>query len=190
MPSNTPRSLSGLKILVVDDEETVAGLIQSMLTRLGYRVTTKVSSLEAFDAFKADPYAFDILMTDMAMPEMTAPEGFKACQVTDVGGIDDKSFNATAWKGVQDAMADFGIEGAYLESQQQTDYEKNIKAFIDEGCNIIVTVGFLLGDATAVAGEGNPDYSRCGEACRMSGHHSIRMGQSGSRLIPGIRVSR
>ncbi len=64
---------------------------------------------------------------------------FKACQVTDVGGIDDKSFNATAWKGVEDAMAEFGIEGKYLESQQQTDYEKNINAFIQEGCNLIIT---------------------------------------------------
>ena len=92
-------------------------------------------------------------------PAATEPPeaAFKACQVTDVGGIDDRSFNATAWKGVQDAMADFGIEGAYLESQQQTDYEKNIKAFVDEGCNIIVTVGFLLGEATQAAGEANPD---------------------------------
>ena len=93
-------------------------------------------------------------------PAPTAPPAeakFKACQVTDVGGIDDKSFNATAWKGVQDAMAAFGIDGKYLESQQQTDYEKNIKAFVDEGCNIIVTVGFLLGDATKAAAEANPD---------------------------------
>jgi len=82
---------------------------------------------------------------------------FKACQVTDVGGIDDKSFNATAWKGVQDAMDQLGIEGKYLESQQQTDYEKNINAFIEEDCDIIITVGFLLGDATAAAAEANPD---------------------------------
>jgi basic membrane protein A len=81
----------------------------------------------------------------------------KVCQVTDTGGIDDKSFNATAWKGVQDAMDTYGIEGSYLESQQQTDYERNINAFIEEGCDLIVTVGFLLGDATAAAAEGNPD---------------------------------
>lgn len=84
-------------------------------------------------------------------------EAFKACQVTDVGGIDDKSFNATAYKGMQDAEAELGIEIAYLESQQQTDYERNINAFIDEGCDIIITVGFLLGDATAAAAEANPD---------------------------------
>jgi len=91
--------------------------------------------------------------------EPTAPPpaeaAFKACQVTDTGGIDDKSFNATAWKGITDAMTELGIEGKYLESQQQTDYEKNIKAFIDEGCNIIITVGFLLGDATKAAAEAN-----------------------------------
>lgn len=81
----------------------------------------------------------------------------KVCQVTDTGGIDDKSFNATAWKGVQDAVAQLGIEGKYLESQQQTDYERNINAFIEEGCDLIITVGFLLGDATAAAAEANPD---------------------------------
>jgi basic membrane protein A len=83
--------------------------------------------------------------------------GAKACEVTDVGGIDDKSFNATAWKGAQDAEAELDVEAKYLESQQQTDYEKNINAFIEEGCDIIITVGFLLGDATAAAAEANPD---------------------------------
>jgi basic membrane protein A and related proteins len=82
---------------------------------------------------------------------------FKACQVTDTGGIDDKSFNTTAWKGVQDAMKQFGINGDYLESARQTDYEKNINAFLDEKCNIIITVGFLLGDATKAAAEKNPN---------------------------------
>ncbi|MBE9524735.1 MAG: BMP family ABC transporter substrate-binding protein [Chloroflexi bacterium] len=86
-------------------------------------------------------------------------EAFKVCQVTDVGGIDDKSFNATAWKGVQDAEAALGVEGKYLESQQQTDYEVNINAFVEEGCDLIISIGFLLGDATAAAAEANPDQS-------------------------------
>ena len=77
--------------------------------------------------------------------------------MTDTGGIDDKSFNATAWKGVQDAIAEFGIEGKYLESQAQTDYEKNLNAFVQEGCDIIIPVGFLLADATKAAAETNPD---------------------------------
>ncbi len=81
----------------------------------------------------------------------------KICQVTDVGGIDDKSFNATAWKGVEDAIADYGVTGKYLESQQQTDYEKNLNAFLGEDCDLIISVGFLLADATAAAAEANPD---------------------------------
>jgi len=86
-----------------------------------------------------------------------AEAALKVCQVTDTGGIDDKSFNATAWKGVEDAMAQLGVEGKYLESQQQTDYERNIDAFIDDGCDLIVTVGFLLGDATKAMAEANPE---------------------------------
>lgn len=82
---------------------------------------------------------------------------FKACQVSDTGGIDDKSFNQDAYLGVQNAIIDFGIEGKFLESQQQTDYEVNINAFIDEGCDFIITVGFLMADATEAAAAANPD---------------------------------
>src|SRR4030042_3354788 len=54
-------------------------------------------------------------------------------------------------------MKEYNIEAKYLESQQQTDYEKNINAFIDEKCDIIITVGFLLGDGTKAAAEKNPE---------------------------------
>lgn len=92
-----------------------------------------------------------------ATPEPETPK-FKACQVTDVGGIDDKSFNQTAYKGVTDAIAKYGnVEGKYLESQQQSDYEVNINAFLQDECDLIITVGFLLADATAAAAEANPD---------------------------------
>jgi basic membrane protein A len=77
-------------------------------------------------------------------------------QVTDMGGIDDKSFNQTAWKGFQDAMAKLGVEAKYLESQQQADYAKNIQQFLGEKLDLIVTVGFLLGVDTATAAIANP----------------------------------
>ena len=92
-------------------------------------------------------------------PVVEPEEKFLACQVTDVGGIDDKSFNATAWKGIEDAIADFGIEGKYLESQQQTDYEANINAFIEEGCDLIISVGFLMAEATGAAAAAYPDQN-------------------------------
>jgi len=80
-------------------------------------------------------------------------------QVTDMGGIDDKSFNQNSWKGVQDAMAQLGIEGKVLESQQQSDYAKNIQQFVDEGAAMIVTVGFALGVDTANFAKANPDIN-------------------------------
>jgi len=82
---------------------------------------------------------------------------FTACEVTDTGGIDDKSFNATAWKGATDAQKELGIEAKYLESKEFADFEKNINAFVEEKCDIIITVGFLLGDATKAAAEANPN---------------------------------
>ena len=81
----------------------------------------------------------------------------KVCQITDTGGIDDKSFNATAWKGIEDAVAQLGIEGKYLESKEVADYEKNLNAFVEEKCDLIVTVGYLIGDATKATAEANPD---------------------------------
>lgn len=81
----------------------------------------------------------------------------KVGMVTDMGGIDDKSFNATAYAGVEKAVADLGVEGKYLESTQQADYAKNIQQFVDEDTNLIVTVGFLLGVDTAVAAKANPE---------------------------------
>mgnify|MGYP001765692030 CR=1 FL=1 len=97
------------------------------------------------------------VVTEAPTEAPTAAPVFKACEVTDTGGVDDKSFNATAWKGVQDAMAQLGIEGKYLESKEIADFEKNINAFVEEKCDIIITVGFLLGDATKAAAEANPD---------------------------------
>jgi basic membrane protein A len=82
---------------------------------------------------------------------------FNVCQVTDTGGIDDNSFNQTAWKGVLDAEAELGVKGRFLESQAETDYEANINSLVGGDCDVIITVGFLLGDATKKAALANPD---------------------------------
>ncbi len=82
---------------------------------------------------------------------------FTACQVTDTGGVDDKSFNQTAFEGMQRAEEELGIKTKVLESQSDADFEPNINTFLNEGCDLIVTVGFLLGDATLAAAEANPD---------------------------------
>ncbi len=74
------------------------------------------------------------------------------CMVTDTGGIDDRSFNASAWAGMQAAAkASSNVTVKYLQSTTQADYVPNINTFISQKCNVIVTVGFLMGDATQAA---------------------------------------
>ena len=81
----------------------------------------------------------------------------KVCAVLDTGGENDRSFNEFTLKGARDAAEEAGIEFAHIVSESDTDYEKNINNFIAEGCGLVVTVGFLMGDATAVAAVENPD---------------------------------
>ena len=91
--------------------------------------------------------------TTTAAPEPTA----LACQVSDVAGIDDKSFNETAWAGMEQAQAELGVSIEFLESNDATDYRPNIDAFIGQGCDVIITVGFLLSNDTAAAATDNPE---------------------------------
>ncbi len=82
---------------------------------------------------------------------------FKACMVTDTGGIDDKSFNQSSYQGLQAAKtADPNIAITYLPSTTTADYASNISTFIAQKCGIIVTVGFLMAAATEAAAKANP----------------------------------
>ena len=108
-------------------------------------------------ACKPTPTAEPTAAPTTAQPTTPPAKVFKACEVTDTGGIDDKSFNATGWLGLERAKADLGVEVAYLESQQASDYEVNMNSFIEAGCDLIVPVGFLLADATGAAADANPD---------------------------------
>ncbi len=95
-----------------------------------------------------------------AAPATQAPAAapkIKVGEITDMGGIDDKSFNALGWKGVQDAMSQLGVDGKYLESTQQSDYVKNLNQMLTEHQDLIITVGFLLGVDTAAAAKLNPN---------------------------------
>jgi len=83
---------------------------------------------------------------------------YKACVAFDVGGLGDKGFNDLALKGLKDAEA-AGFTIAYSEAQGDTDYAANIQRLIDEGCQSVITVGFLQGTATAEAALANPDIA-------------------------------
>jgi basic membrane protein A len=79
--------------------------------------------------------------------------------VTDTGGVDDKGFNQISYAGMQKAEAELGVTIDLLESSTDADYAPNLQSFADKGCNITVTVGFLLGDATKAAAEANAGLS-------------------------------
>ncbi|AXO33114.1 nucleoside ABC transporter [Micromonospora sp. B006] len=83
---------------------------------------------------------------------------FSACMVTDVGGVDDKSFNASAWKGLQEAQKENDkIDIKYVQSKAEADYEVNLTGFVNQKCDFILAVGGLMSDATKAAAEKNPN---------------------------------
>lgn len=79
------------------------------------------------------------------------------CLITDVGQVDDGTFNQRAYEGMLRAAEEFDLETSYIETQAQTDYEANIETCVRAGFDIIITVGFALDVATYEAALANPD---------------------------------
>ena len=77
--------------------------------------------------------------------------------VTDTGGVNDGSFNQSAWEGLQRAQKDLGIQAKYLESKTDADYKPNIETFVDEDYDLIICVGYALADALKEESAANPD---------------------------------
>lgn len=82
---------------------------------------------------------------------------FIPCMVSDMGGFDDKSFNQLGLEGLKAAADQLGVTPSSVESNSEDAYAPNIEAQIAKGCNLIVTVGFLLSAATNQAAAANPD---------------------------------
>ena len=117
---------------------------------------TMVLSLVACGGKEAAPEA--PAATEEAAPaEEAEAVDLKVGLVTDLGGVEDQSFNQSAWEGLQKAAEDFGVEVNYLSSSTDADYAPNIETFVDEEYDLIISVGFLLADATRAAAEANPD---------------------------------
>ena len=97
------------------------------------------------------------LVLTACSPAASGSTKLKVGLVTDTGGVNDKSFNQSAWTGVQKAQKEMGFDAKFIESKQTTDYEKNIDTFATQGYNVIITVGFLMGDATAAKAKQYPN---------------------------------
>lgn len=112
-----------------------------------------IFSLAACDGKKPDTGNKD--NTNGSTP--TGGKKIKIGMVTDIGGVNDGSFNQSAWEGLQRAQKELGIEVRYAESKTDADYAPNIEAFVDENYDLIICVGYMLADATKKAAQANPN---------------------------------
>ena len=95
-------------------------------------------------------------------PDCSKAETFCVGLVTDVGKIDDKSFNQSTWEGVKQAEKELGAVVQYIETTDSKDYDKNIATFAEAKYDVIVTVGFALGEATIAAAQKYPEVKFIG----------------------------
>ncbi|MDO4521788.1 MAG: BMP family ABC transporter substrate-binding protein [Eubacteriales bacterium] len=94
-----------------------------------------------------------------ALGSTVSAEDVKVGIVTDVGGVNDGSFNQSAWEGLQRAQDELGITASYLESATDADYIPNIETFVDEDYDMIICIGYQLADALRQEAEANPDVN-------------------------------
>jgi basic membrane protein A and related proteins len=92
-------------------------------------------------------------VTVMAQDEIES-----VCLVTDVGRVDDGGFNEFSNAGMERAAEEFDLDTTVIETQAASEFTPNINTCIDEGYDVIVTVGYSLADATAAAAADNPDH--------------------------------
>ena len=82
---------------------------------------------------------------------------YQGCIVSDSGGFDDQSFNQSSYEGLKKVTSELGLKMNQAESKTNNDFEPNLRAMVSAGCNLTITVGFLLGDATKSQATANPD---------------------------------
>jgi PAS domain S-box-containing protein len=118
-------------ILLVDDEEPIMRLEKQILERLGYHVTSRISSVDALAAFKANPEAFDLVITDMAMPNMTGDQFARILlsMRTDLPIIICTGFSERI---TQEKAAAFGIKGLLKKPIVKSELARMIRKVLDE----------------------------------------------------------
>lgn len=87
---------------------------------------------------------------DGAKPITSSGKRFRAALVLDIGGVDDKSFNAAAWAGLQKAQKDLGLgtdDIKYVETKSAADYTSNLRTFATQGYDVVIAVGFAMEEA-------------------------------------------
>lgn len=159
MHKRSLRVMSGLLALGLlaaacgDDDDTGA------TTTTGSEETTTTT---AGDGAADAQVSLDDLCQEAKDAGVTAPDGFTVRLVTDIGKVDDRTFNQYAYEGMQAAEECFGFDTSFIETVSEADYAKNIATALDGGPDAVVTVGYLLATDTLGAAQANPDTSFIG----------------------------
>jgi basic membrane protein A and related proteins len=82
--------------------------------------------------------------------------GIKVAVITDIGGLNDKGFNALAYKGLKEAESQYGVKGRVFISKGAADYVPNLSSAAKQGYDLVVAVGFLMGDPIAAVAKQFP----------------------------------
>ena len=105
-----------------------------------------------------------LMLAGCSQPEEETADGdammmekISVAMVTDVGGVNDQSFNQSAWEGLQRAQSELGIAASYQESTQAADYPRNMESLMDAGNDLIWGIGFLMADTVLAEAQANPD---------------------------------
>jgi len=101
-----------------------------------------------------------LALLSSVLPNVVSAQGAgieSVCLVTDLGRVNDGTFNQFAFEGMVAAAEEFELDSTYIETQSETDYATNIDQCVTEGYDVVVTVGFLIADATLAAAQANPD---------------------------------
>ncbi|WP_419657602.1 two component system sensor histidine kinase, hybrid [Desulfosarcina variabilis str. Montpellier] len=124
------------RILLVDDEETVANLEKQMLERMGYKVTSRLHSVEALEAFRARPSLFDLIITDMSMPNIPGDKLAKKIKSirSDVPIIICTGFSQRIR---EENFKQMGIEGLLMKPIVKSELAKTVRKVLDEVKSII-----------------------------------------------------
>jgi basic membrane lipoprotein Med (substrate-binding protein (PBP1-ABC) superfamily) len=124
--------------------------------------STGDTSTTTGDASEEAQVSLDDLCEEAKAEGVEAPDGFTVRLVTDIGKVDDQTFNQYAYEGMTAAEECFGFETSFIETASEADYEKNISTALEGEPEIVITVGFLLTDDTGAAAAANPNTSFIG----------------------------
>lgn len=148
--------IGGMKMKLSKLAKVGAVMLSSMLafTACGGASTSEpVATTEASTTESAEAPAAE----DTAKEDTASGDKLRVAMVTDIGGVNDQSFNQSSWEGLQRAADELGVEVNYIESSTEADYEPNIETLVDQDYDLICAIGFMMSDAVAQAAELYPD---------------------------------